>query len=101
MRAGRKAIDKIVDGLKFHAQRSSPALLEWTVADRIVMPGPAPGIHVSATAARKSWMAGTSPAMDGGWIKCGFWHDQDQCAFRSGRNNAGVKPGDRTSIDND
>jgi hypothetical protein len=31
-----------------------------------VMPGPVPGIHVlTLLAAKKTWMAGTSPAMTG------------------------------------
>jgi hypothetical protein len=30
---------------------------------QLVMPGLVPGIHVFSAAARKTWMAGTSPAM--------------------------------------
>ena len=34
-----------------------------TAGSFFVMPGLAPGIHVFRSATRKTWMAGTSPAM--------------------------------------
>jgi hypothetical protein len=34
----------------------------------LVMPGLVPGIHVVAPTSRKTWMAGTSPAMTKGQI---------------------------------
>jgi hypothetical protein len=37
--------------------------VDVSVLYKLVMPGLVPGIHVLVSASRKTWMAGTSPAM--------------------------------------
>src|SRR5882757_389231 len=45
------------------ASEASLATSSTGAIAKLVMPGLVPGIHVLATQARKTWMAGTSPAM--------------------------------------
>jgi hypothetical protein len=60
----RRASPILDADVRAHQRLTQMQPMEWDVPVELVMPGLVPGIHVfCGIQARKTWMAGTSPAM--------------------------------------